>query len=89
MQSVGVPIDTEAMQACIENWDGIKNKLIADIDSEYGVFEGQTFKASLWEGYLRLAHWQKSTFKFKVYLWPFCLDAGTHQTKARARAGLY
>lgn len=52
MQSVGVPIDTEAMQACIENWDGIKNKLIADIDSEYGVFEGQTFKASLWEGYL-------------------------------------
>lgn len=54
MQSVGVPIDTEALRACIENWDVIKEKLIASIDSDYGVFEGQTFKASLWAAYLKL-----------------------------------
>jgi hypothetical protein len=52
MQSVGVPIDMEALQACIENWEGIKQDLIADIDTDFGVFEGQTFKVSLWVKFL-------------------------------------
>lgn len=52
MQNVGIPIDQEALQDCIHYWDDIKAQLVAEIDAQYGVFDGQTFKASLWMAYL-------------------------------------
>ncbi len=52
MQDTGVPIDTETMNLLTAHWDGIQDHLIADIDKDYGVFDGRTFKRDRWETYL-------------------------------------
>lgn len=54
MQAAGVPADTEVLQACITHWTNIKAELITEIDAQYGVFDGETFKAARWAAYLEL-----------------------------------
>jgi DNA polymerase-1 len=41
----GVPIDVSTFELLKENWEKIQDQLIAEIDAEYGVFDGRTFKA--------------------------------------------
>ena len=41
----GIPIDVATLDRLREHWDPIKDRLIADIDRDYGVFDGRTFKA--------------------------------------------
>jgi hypothetical protein len=53
MQATGVPIDTAVLQDCIMSWADIKAELIAEIDSNYHVFEGQSFKSNLWAAFLQ------------------------------------
>jgi len=48
----GIPVDTQALALLQESWEGIKGRLITEIDSRYGVFEGQTFKRDRFEQYL-------------------------------------
>ncbi len=45
MEHAGTPIDTEAMQVLNENWENIQDQLIRRVDSDYGVYDGRTFKA--------------------------------------------
>lgn len=52
MEWAGVPIDTDTLAAFKENWLSIKEKLIARIDRDYGVYDGTTFKADRWAAYL-------------------------------------
>ena len=52
IQMNGVPLDIDALAKLRANWLAIQDQLIADIDSDYGVYEGRTFKASRWEEYL-------------------------------------
>jgi DNA polymerase-1 len=52
IQMNGVPIDTEALEKLQTHWGDIQDQLIADIDSDYGVYDGRSFKASRWEDYL-------------------------------------
>jgi DNA polymerase-1 len=52
MQATGIPIDTAVLQDCIAYWADIKAELIAEIDAQYGVFEGQTFRSGLWATFL-------------------------------------
>jgi hypothetical protein len=52
MEWAGVPIDVETLDDLRSNWDKIKVQLIADVDRDYGVFDGTTFKANLFEEYL-------------------------------------
>ena len=52
IQMNGVPIDVEAHQALEAHWEAIQDQLIAEIDREYGVYEGRSFKAGRWEAYL-------------------------------------
>ena len=52
MERTGVPIDFEMLKRLRLNWGRIKLDLIAAIDEGYGVFEGSTFKAGLFAGYL-------------------------------------
>ncbi len=54
MQAIGIPIDTEILQDCITYWTDIRSELIAEIDSQYGAFDGETFKADRWAAYLEL-----------------------------------
>jgi hypothetical protein len=48
----GVPIDTEALEKLKANWDDIQQKLINEINSSYGVYDGRTFKARQFDQWL-------------------------------------
>jgi hypothetical protein len=48
----GVPLDMDTYGRLAEAWPDIKQQLIADVDSDYGVFEGSTFKTERFAGYL-------------------------------------
>ncbi|MBW8617068.1 MAG: hypothetical protein KGO21_00035 [Hyphomicrobiales bacterium] len=48
----GIPIDVELLQNLKDNWDHIKQVLIAEVDQEHGVYENGSFKISNFEAYL-------------------------------------
>lgn len=82
MEYNGIPIDTETLQRLKANWVQIQEKLILEIDKDYGVYEGTTFKVSNFEQYLRNNEisWPRTekgnlelkddTFKDMVVLYP-------------------
>jgi hypothetical protein len=53
IEAEGVPIDTKLFERLRANWTRIRDRLIADIDTEYRVFEGRTFKIARFEHYLQ------------------------------------
>jgi DNA polymerase-1 len=52
MEQAGVPIDTKLLEVLRDQWGAIKEDLISDVDRDYGVFEGTTFKADRFEEWL-------------------------------------
>ena len=52
MERNGVPIDTETLSRLRHHWSDIQDQLIADIDANYGVFDGRTFKADRFAAWL-------------------------------------
>ena len=80
MEHNGIPIDAATLSAINENWQGIQDRLIADVDQEYGVYDGRTFKMDRFKAYLAA---QKIP-------WPrldggrLALDDNTFRTMARA-----
>ncbi len=48
----GTPIDTQLRDRLLKNWDAIQMGIIAEVDQQYGVYEGTHFKEHLFEGYL-------------------------------------
>ena len=52
IQMNGVPLDEEALGRLQAQWNTIQDQLIAELDRDYKVYEGRTFKASRWEEYL-------------------------------------
>jgi DNA polymerase I len=48
----GVPIDYETLELLRHYWTDIQDNLIADIDRDYGVFEGRSFRLEKWANYL-------------------------------------
>jgi DNA polymerase I len=52
MESNGVPIDTLTLGRLQHNWAGIQDQLIAEIDRDYGVYDGRTFKRERFEQWL-------------------------------------
>ena len=48
MEHNGIPVDQELWQRLTEQWPDIKDRLITEVDADYGVFDGQTFKADRW-----------------------------------------
>jgi hypothetical protein len=55
MEHNGTPIDIDMLARLREKWTDIQDELIRQIDADYNVFEGRTFKADRWERYL-VAH---------------------------------
>jgi len=53
IQMNGVPVDVEALTNLQRSWLTIQDQLIADLDLDYGVYEGRSFKTDRWEAYLR------------------------------------
>lgn len=52
MEWNGVPIDMAMFQALRDNWARLPVPLIQAVDGEFGVFDGPTFKAHLFESFL-------------------------------------
>ena len=52
MEWAGVPIDMETLGRLQKHWHAIQGRLIDAIDSDYGVFDGRTFKADRWAAWL-------------------------------------
>jgi hypothetical protein len=52
MEHNGVPIDVPLFSKLKENWEQIQDQLIAAIDTDYGVFDGRTFKADRFAAWL-------------------------------------
>jgi DNA polymerase-1 len=44
MEHNGTPIDTETLGWLRQNWEGVQDRLIAEVDREFGVYDGRTFK---------------------------------------------
>jgi DNA polymerase I len=53
MERNGVPIDTATLAQLKRHWLDIQDQLIADIDTDYRVFDGRTFKADRFAAWLR------------------------------------
>jgi DNA polymerase-1 len=51
MEHAGTPIDVPMLELFRQRWTDIQDQLITEIDADYGVFDGRTFKAD------RFAHW--------------------------------
>ncbi len=49
----GVPIDVETLARLRAGWDGIKGDLIAEVDRDYGVFDGHDLQGGPVEGLAR------------------------------------
>lgn len=52
MQMNGTPIDERTLRRLQTHWPELQNRLIAEIDRQYGVYDGRTFKADRWAEYL-------------------------------------
>ena len=52
MEHNGVPVDLPLLQQLRERWDEIKIGLVGNIDGQYGVYEGTTFKLDRFANYL-------------------------------------
>jgi DNA polymerase family A len=52
MEHNGVPIDLPLLERLREGWVGIQDQLIAEIDRDYGVYEGRTFKRDRFASWL-------------------------------------
>jgi hypothetical protein len=52
MEYAGTPIDTEMLAQLRAGWTGIQDQLITEIDCDYGVFDGRTFKADRFAAWL-------------------------------------
>jgi DNA polymerase-1 len=52
MEYTGVPLDIAKLTELRVRWSDLRKRLIARIDSDYGIFEGRTFKAELWARWL-------------------------------------
>jgi len=48
----GVPIDVPSLTTLKDKWEDIQERLISEIDSDYHIFEGRTFKRERFEAYL-------------------------------------
>jgi hypothetical protein len=52
IERAGVPIDTATLDRLKTHWLDIQDQLIADIDADYGVFYGRTFKTDKFAAWL-------------------------------------
>jgi DNA polymerase I len=54
MERTGIPIDAPLLNRLTSEWKGLKQRLITEVDKDFGVFEGSTFKQARFADYLRV-----------------------------------
>jgi hypothetical protein len=53
MEWAGVPIDTLRLELLRQHWAGLKDALISEVDADYHVFDGTTFKIDRFNSWLQ------------------------------------
>ena len=53
MQATGTPIDVGTQREIEHYWEQIQDALIAEIDANYGVYDGRSFRTKNWADYLQ------------------------------------
>lgn len=53
MEHIGIPIDVPTLVAVRDHWQDIQKDLISEVDAEFGVFEGTSFKSKRFESWLQ------------------------------------
>jgi hypothetical protein len=81
MEWTGVPVDVDTLGRLRDNWDVIKARLIAEVDRDYGIYDGTTFKRDRWAAYLE----RRSIPWPRLDSGELCLDDDTFREMARAR----
>jgi hypothetical protein len=80
MEYAGTPIDTAMLELFRHHWTDIQDQLIAEIDADYGVYEGRTFKTE----------WFAALLVAKGIPWPLLesgnLDLSDDTFRQQARA---
>jgi DNA polymerase I len=92
MERAGVPIDLAMHRRMVGSWDAIKQRLVAEIDAAFGVFDDLTFKSDRFLTYLNAAgiDWPRhpsgalmlddATFRDQATTWPQLL--ALHELRA-------
>jgi DNA polymerase I len=52
MERTGIPIDAPLHRRLVQHWEAIKERLIAEVDRDFQVFDGTTFKRDWFAHYL-------------------------------------
>ena len=52
IERAGIPIDVPTFEKLKSNWEAVQDRLITEIDTEYGIYEGRTFKMERFAGWL-------------------------------------
>ena len=52
MEWNGIPIDVQTLDKLRQHWTNIQDRLITEIDRDYGVYDGRTFKRERWAEFL-------------------------------------
>ena len=52
IERTGAPMDVELLDRLRANWPDIQDRLIAEVDRDYGVYDGRVFKLDRWAAYL-------------------------------------
>jgi DNA polymerase I len=53
IENAGVPIDHNLLRRVRKRWSRIRRELIAEVDADYGVYDGETFKLDRFSRWLR------------------------------------
>jgi DNA polymerase I len=80
IEHIGTPIDVPMLDRLREGWDGIQDQLIAEIDVDYRVYDGRTFKQD------RFAAWLARNGIPWPYLDSGRLDLGEETFRQQAKA---
>lgn len=46
IEALGIPIDISSLERLRKHWETIKTRLITEVDKDYGVYEGNSFKSN-------------------------------------------
>jgi hypothetical protein len=59
----GIPVDTAVYERLEASWSHIKGQLIAEVDRDYSVYDGASFKIRRFEAYLAAAGFPGPDFR--------------------------
>jgi hypothetical protein len=85
MESAGIPVNAALLSEVVSRWSEIQGGLIREIDREFGVYDGTTFKADRFESYVEHhgIPWPRLKKKKNETIGALAHDADTFSDMAR------